>query len=243
MRWVDDGVVLGVRPHGETSAVLALLTREHGRHAGLVHGATSRRLRGVLQSGNRVSAVWSARQAESLGSFGVELRRGHAADLFDDPFKLSGLIAVAAVAERVLPEREPHPAVYEGMLAFIDTLERPELGDAWIAAYIRWELGLLAELGFALDLSRCAVTGATNSLTYVSPRSGRAVSAEIGAPYHAKLLPLPDFLAGRGGGNAADLEAGLALTGHFLSRHVFGAHGVRPPAARDRFVERVRRMA
>lgn len=240
MEWTDDGVVLASRPHGEAAAVVVLLTREHGRHAGLVRGATSARMRGVLQPGNQVEATWNARLAEHLGSYRIELRQSHAPELFDDPLKLAGLASAAAVAERSLPEREPHPGIHEGLLALIGAMEMTELGDAWVAAYVSWELGLLAELGFGLDLSRCAVTGGNDGLAYVSPRTGRAVSLSAGEPYREKLLALPDFLAARGGGGRDDLLAGMALTGHFLERHVFGAQGEMLPAARDRLLERLR---
>ena len=240
MQWTDDGIVLVARPHGEGAAVVVLLTRDHGRHAGLVRGATSPRMRGVLQPGNQVEATWSARLAEHLGSYRVELRESHAPALFDDALRLAGLASAAAVAERALPEREPHPAIHEGLLALIGAMEMAEIGDAWVAAYVSWELGLLAKLGFGLDLSRCAVTGGNDSLAYVSPRTGRAVSLSAGEPYREKLLALPDFLAARGGGDREDLLAGMALTGHFLERHVFGAHGEAPPAARDRLLERLR---
>ena len=139
-----------------------------------------------------------------------------------------------------MPERESHPEIYEGLLALIGAMETAALGEAWIAAYVGWEIGLLAELGFGLDLNQCAVTGNNDELAYVSPRSGRAVSLSAGAPYREKLLTLPGFLVGRGGGEQEDLEAGIALTGFFLERHVFGAQGEPLPAARDRFVERLR---
>ena len=240
MDWSDEGIVLTARPYAESSAVLILLTREHGRHAGLVKGVTSPRMRGLLQPGNRLDATWSARLSEHLGSFRVELRRSHAPDMFDDPLKLSGLAAAASIAERCLPEREPHLAVFEGFLALMTTMEQSDLGSAWIAAFVQWELGLLAELGFGLDLGTCAVTGSNDDLTHVSPRSGRAVSASAAEPYIDRLLKLPDFLAGRGGGDTEDMLAGLALTGHFLERHVLGAQNMEMPAARARFVDRVR---
>ncbi len=238
-QWQDDGVVLRVRPHGENAAVLMLLTRDHGCHAGFARGVTGPRARGVLQPGNRVVAAWSARVPESLGSFQVELKQSHAPELFDDPLKLAGLSAAMVVAERTMPEREPHQAVYDGLLSLIDIMERADLGDAWIAAYVRWELGLLSELGFALDLSCCAATGRRDRLAYVSPRSGRAVSREAGEPYHVKLLTLPSFLGGCGGGGPGDLTDGMKLTGYFLARHVFGTRGELLPPARTRFMERL----
>ena len=235
MHWQDEGLVLRVRQHGERSAVVVVLTREHGRHAGLVRGATSPALRGVLQAGNRVTATWSARLAEQLGQFRIEPRTSHAPALFDDSLKLAGLSSAVSVAERSLPEREPHPAIHDGLLALIRLMEQDELGDAWIAAYVRWELGLLDELGFGLDLSCCAVSGQQDRLAFVSPRTGRAVTSEAAEPYRDRLLVLPEFLAGRGGGDPDDIRAGMKLTGHFLARHLFGAHGQPQPPARVRF--------
>lgn len=240
MEWTDDGLVLAARAHGEGSAVVTLLTRAHGRHAGLVRGAGSPRSRGVLQPGNRVMATWRARLAEHLGNYTVELVASHASALFDDAMRLAGLAAACAMADRALPEREPHPAVFDAMEALIAAMTDPELGEVWVAAYVRWELGLLADLGYGLDLESCAATGTNDDLAYVSPRTGRAVSLSAGEPYRSKLLALPDFLAGRGGGEPADLLAGLELTGHFLVRHVLHAHGQEEPAARQRFAERVR---
>jgi DNA repair protein RecO (recombination protein O) len=243
MEWTDEGIVLASRPHGESAAIVVLLTAQHGRHAGLVRGATSSRSRGVLQPGNRVEATWSARLPEHLGSYRVELKESHASELFDDALKLAGLAAASAVAERALPEREPHPAIHNALNALIGAMEAAELGDAWVAAYVRWELGVLAELGFGLDLSNCAVTGHNDELAYVSPRSGRAVSLSAGEPYREKLLALPNFLIDRGGGEHEDLMAGMTLTGFFLERHVFGTHGEAPPAARARFIDRLRTRA
>jgi len=240
MEWSDEGVVLTARPHGEGAAILVLLTCERGRHAGLLRGANSPRIRGTLQPGNRVQATWKARLAEHLGTYQVELTKSHAPELFDDPLKLAGLAAALAVTDRSLPEREPYSTIYRGFLALIATMEQVEFGTAWVAAYVRWELGLLGELGFGLDLSRCAATGSGSDLAYVSPRTGRAVSLSTGEPYRDKLLTLPGFLSDRGGGDDADLIAGLELTGFFLERYVFGAHGEQLPAARGRFFERLR---
>lgn len=241
VEWSDEGIVLAARPHGEGSAVVTLLTRGHGRHAALVRGAFSGRARGMYQTGNRVTAEWRARLAEHLGAYTCELSHGYAAAALDDPLKLAGLTAACAVAEASLPEREPHPRVHDGLLALLDAMERPELGDAWIAAYVSWEVGVLADLGYGLDLESCAATGANDDLAYVSPRSGRAVSLAAGEPYRDRLLALPRFLIGRGGGDGDDLFRGLALSGFFLERHVFATHGRQPPPARTRFVERFAR--
>jgi len=234
MQWKEDAIVLSARPHGENAAVVVLLTREHGRHAGLVRGAQGRRARGLYQPGNRVSATWRARLDEHLGSYECDLVESVAARLFDDPMRLAALSAATALCEATLPERELHPLVYDGFLALLDALA----GEHWAEAYVGWELALLAELGFGLDLSACAGGGPNDQLAYVSPKSGRAVSLSAGAPYKDKLLILPGFLAGRGGGGAAEVAQGLALTGYFLEQRVFAPHHQRLPPARHRLAER-----
>ncbi len=234
MHWTDDGIVLSARPHGESSVVLQLLTRHRGRHAGLVRGGQGKRARGLYQPGNLVAANWSARLADHLGNYTCELVESHAARVLDAPARLAALSAAAAVSETALPEREPHAACFEGFLALLEALP----GDHWAEVYVRWELSLLAELGFGLDLETCAAGGANDQLAYVSPKSGRAVSLAAGEPYRDKLFPLPGFLIGRGGGGAAEVEQGLALTGFFLERHVFAPHHRDLPAARRRLAER-----
>jgi DNA repair protein RecO (recombination protein O) len=242
MQWEDDAIVLAGRRHGESGLVVQLLTRAHGRHAGLVRGGQGRRLRTVYQIGNRVGVTWKARLAEQLGSITGELRHGHAARVIDDPPRLACLAAAAAMAESTLPEREPHPRAYDGLCALLESLDADH---GWAVGYVEWELMLLAELGFGLDLSRCAATGRTEDLAYVSPRSGQAVSAEAGAPYRDRLLRLPRFLLP--GANAPpvpqDVLDGLALTGFFLDSRVFAPHGRKLPAARSRFVDQLERMA
>jgi DNA repair protein RecO (recombination protein O) len=234
MHWTDTGIVLSVRPHGETSAVVQVLTRERGRHAGLVRGAQGKRLSGVYQAGNLLSVRWSGRLADHLGNFDGELLESYAARVLDDPARLAALSAAAAVSERALPEREPHAACYEGYLVLLEALS----GDHWAEVYVRWELALLGELGFGLDLSACAGGGDNDQLAYISPRTGRAVSLAAGEPYRDRLLLLPGFLGGRGGGGPAEVAQGLALTGFFLERHVFAPHHQAPPAARQRLAER-----
>ncbi|HSR71038.1 MAG TPA: DNA repair protein RecO [Kiloniellales bacterium] len=234
MQWNDQGIVLSVRPHGESATVVQLLTRTQGRHAGLVRGGQGRRLRGVYQPGNLLAAQWRGRLAEHLGSYTCELVESHAARVLDDSDRLAALSAATAVSERALPEREPHAACYEGLLALLEALP----GEHWAEVYVRWELALLAELGFGLDLTRCAGGGANDQLAYVSPRTGRAVSLAAGEPYHDRLLPLPGFLVGRGAGGAQEVGQGLSLTGFFLERHVFHPHHKDLPAARRRLAER-----
>jgi DNA repair protein RecO (recombination protein O) len=233
MEWSDEAIVLSARPHGETSAVAMLLTREHGRHAGLVRGGQSAKARAVYQPGNLVRANWRGRLAEHLGGYSCEAMVSHAARLFDDPPRLTALLSAAALSDLALPEREPHPACFHGFLALLEAME----GDHWAEAYVRWELGLLSELGFGLDLSSCAGGGDNDQLAYVSPRSGRAVSLAAGEPYRDRLLTLPDFLAGRGGGGRAEVAQGLALTGYFLDRHVLRPHDRALPAPRRRLEE------
>ncbi|MFQ5765775.1 MAG: DNA repair protein RecO, partial [Rhodospirillales bacterium] len=169
MDWTDDGIVLSARKHGETSAIVTLLTRAHGRHLGLVRGGAGKRARGMLQPGNRVQARWRARLPEHLGTFTCELTEAFAAASLRDRLKLAGLSAACAMADAALPEREPHAAVFEGLLALLSVLQ----DEDWPSAYVKWEMGLLGELGFGLDLSACAATGTNDQLAYVSPKSGR----------------------------------------------------------------------
>ena len=237
MDWRDDGIVLSLRKHGESSVVVHLLTREHGRHSGLVRGGNSKKQRGVLQPGNEVYANWRARLEEHLGSYSIELLDGHAARVLSDPGRLAAMSSACAVADACLPEREPHPDLFASLKALLTVL----IEEEWAAAYVVWELSLLAELGFGLDLSQCAATGVTDDLIYVSPKSGRAVSAEAGAEYRGKLLPLPQFLIGRGGVENAALREGLKLTGYFLDRYMLGPFGKLLPDVRERLVDRWRR--
>lgn len=236
MEWTHDGIVLSARKHGETSSIVTLLTREKGRHLGLVRGGAGKRQRGVLQPGNRVHARWRARLPEHLGTLACELESAYAAALLDDRQRLAALSAACAVTDAALPEREPHAAVFDGLLMLLRALA----GEAWPFVYVKWELELLAELGFGLDLSRCAATGINDQLVYVSPKSGRAVSAAAGEPYRNALLPLPAFLRDGGlGGTPGEVVDGLRLTGYFLERHVFATVGKTMPAARRRLSERL----
>lgn len=243
MEWRDEGFVLAARPHGEGAAVVQLLTRAHGRHAGLVHGGASRSKRATVEPGNLVDAVWRARLAEHLGRFTIEPARHYAAQFMDDPPRLAALSAACAVTEAVVPEREPHPGLFEATAALFDSLAQGE-ADIWPAVYIQWELGLLRELGFGLDLTCCAATGAVEELVYVSPKTGCAVSREAGEPYRDRMLPLPRFLRPdrRGtGAEPADFADGLGLTGFFLMRHAFDPLDRPLPAARERLETLVRR--
>lgn len=234
MDWRDQGIVLAVNPHGESNAVLELFTREHGRHLGLVRGGRSRRMRPVLQPGNTVDAAWRARLSEHLGTYTVEMGDAHAALALDDKAALAGLSTLTALA-RLLPERDPHSALYEATLVVLAHIGEP---DIWPSLLVRWELELLNELGFGLDLERCAATGTRSDLIYVSPKSGRAVSRKAGEPYKEKMLPLPAFLAGSRSREPAlpDILAGFVLTGFFLERHVLEPRGMRMPEARGRLI-------
>lgn len=235
MQWVDDGIVLGVRRHGESGVILEVMTRAHGRHLGLVHGGRSKALQPVLQTGNTVQATWRARLDEHLGTFTVEGRELRAARYLGSPIALYGLAALAALV-RFLPERDPHPALYETVAVLVDHLDDPDIAPA---LYVRFELAVLAELGFGLDLARCAATNSPDDLAYVSPKSGRAVSAGAGEPYRDRLLRLPGFLIGRARENRpppGDIADGLALTDFFLRQHVFEPRGMAPPEERARFV-------
>ncbi len=234
IEWRDDAVVLSSRIHGETSLIAVLLTRSHGRHAGLVHGGQGSKARPIYQSGNQVAATWRARLADQLGTYNSELVRGNAAKFLDDADRLCALTAAAAVCDRALPEREPHPACYEGLIALMSALDT----EFWAESYVRWEIGLLADLGFGLDLTSCAGGGDAGQLAYVSPRSGRAVSRDLGEPYKDKLLALPGFLVGQGGGGQEETRQGLEITGFFLSRHVFHPQNQDLPAPRRRLRER-----
>jgi DNA repair protein RecO (recombination protein O) len=236
MEWSGPGRIIAVRPHGETSAVVEALTPDHGRHAGLVRGGRSRALRPVLQPGNRVSLTWRARLEDHLGAYQVEPDELSAGHLMEDRLALSGLNAACAMASLCLPERESHRAVFDAFEVLISALEDPDL---WPAIYVRWEAGLLADLGYGLDLKKCAATGVTDDLIYVSPKSGRAVSAEAGKPYKDRMLALPAFLRGEPGLEAGDVKAGLTLTAHFIERRVLWPADRRLPDARVRMIERL----
>lgn len=238
MEWTEDGIVLAARVHGESALVVSLLTAAHGRHAGLVYGGDSTRQRPVWQPGNRLRVDWRARLTEQLGVFRGELLAAHAARALDDPLALAGLLAACATLDAALPEREPHPAMFEGVTALLGALGH----EGWPTIYVHLELGLLQELGFGLDLATCAATGVVDELIYVSPRTGRAVSRQAGEAYKDKLLALPSFLATREVAKPADVLHGLELTGYFLERHVFWPHNKPLPPARDRFIETLQRF-
>lgn len=221
MDFTDDAFVLGARPHGETGAIVHVLTREYGIYAAHIAGGASRRLKPLLQPGSYVEFAYRARSSDQLGSATVEPAGPtvHGADIFDDPLALLGLQCACVLTKAILPEREPHEGAFYGFQALRAAFSNT---DIWPAVYVRFEAGLLEALGFGLDLSACAVTGVRDQLTYVSPKSGRAVCLEAGEPYKDKLLPLPQFmLSAQMGLREGDIGRGLDLTGYFLERHLF----------------------
>jgi DNA repair protein RecO (recombination protein O) len=234
MEWTDEGIVLGVRRHGEANAILEVMTHGHGRHLGLVRGGAGTRMRPVLQPGNVVRATWRARLDEHLGHYVVEGLQLRAAALFQTAHALYGVTHLAALC-RLLPERDPHPLVHADLAAVLDRIDDPVAVAVSVA---RFELKLLAELGFGLDLDRCAATGEAGDLGYVSPKSGRAVSRKAGEPWHDRLLPLPAFLLDDvpARPSAGELAEGFAVTGFFLGRYVLEPRGLRSPEARERFI-------
>jgi len=237
MEFEDEAFVLSARAHGETGAIVEVVTRSHGKYAAHVAGAASRRMKPFLQAGAKVLVRYRARTPEQLGSAALEPAGEGPAALFDEPLALAGLSAAAAVTAGALPEREPHPGAYLGLEAFVAALGD---GAIWPAVYVRFEAGLLADLGFGLDFSRCAVTGSADDLVYVSPRTGRAVSRSAGEDYKDRLLALPPFLlSAQGGLRGGDIGAGMALTGHFLERFVFSPLNRPLPPARHWLSDRL----
>lgn len=236
MEWVDDAIVLGARPFGEGKLVAEVFARAHGRYGGVVHAG--RKSTPILQSGNIVHCGWKARLSEQLGFFQpLELSEPHATRLLDDPIALAGLSSAVSLVRGATPERQAYPNLYDALLVLVEAMPQNEI---WPALYARFELGLLAALGYGLDLTRCAVTGETGNLGWVSPRTGRAATVEAGAPHADVLLRLPPFLtdpeAELASGDVADA---FALAGFFLERRVFDAKGEGMPQARRRLIERL----
>jgi DNA repair protein RecO (recombination protein O) len=239
MQWSDEGIVLGVKRHGEANAILELMTQAHGRHLGLVRGGAGSRLRPVLQPGNRLICTWRARLDEHLGHYVVEALDQRAASFLPVPHALFGMTHIAALC-RLLPQRDPHAHVYgalEDVLAAL--LERRRAG----ASVVRFEFMMLAELGFGLDLATCAASGRADDLVYVSPKSGRAVSRQAGEPWKDKLLALPAFLceADANEPSPQDIADGFALTGFFLLRHVLEPRGQGFAEAREHLIAALQR--
>ena len=218
--WSDEALILEMRPHGESNAVVTVLSQSYGRHAGLVHAAYSRSKKGMLERGNLVSADWQARLAAQLGTFRMELERSAPAACLDEPLKLAAIASCCALINASIPEREPHTNLYDATLALLEIISLSEDDEAWLSFYIRWEAEFLSVLGFGLELERCAVSGATEDLIYVSPRSGSAVARAHAGNYTDRMLALPSLLGGSIVTNT-EISSGLTLTGHFLARRVF----------------------
>lgn len=235
MEWRDQGILLGVRRHGENAAILDVFTPDHGRHLGVMRGATSRKIAPILQPGAQLDLRWRARLDDHIGSFAVEPVRSRAAMALGDRLSLAGLNAVAAMLMFLLPEREAHVPLYLRTEALLDILDEVQV---WPLAYLKWEMALLEEMGFGLDLRKCAVTGSRDDLVYVSPRSGRAVSRDGAGEWADRLLPLPLCMLGQGGAEDREIADGLKTTGHFLQNRLAPSLGNKPlPEARQRFVD------
>ena len=235
MEWRDQGILLSTRRHGETSAIIEVFTPEHGRHAGVVRGGASRKIAPHLQPGAQLDLVWQARLEDHIGSFRVEPVRSRAASALGERLALAGLNAVTGLLGFCLPEREPHPELYRHTEQLLDLLDQPDL---WPLAYLKWEVRLLHEMGYALELDRCAVTGTQEDLIYVSPKSGRAVSRGAAGEWADRLLPLPPVLRGTGDAPDQEIADSFVTTGYFLTQHLARDLGDKPlPDARARFVD------
>ena len=231
-KWQDQGLILELRPHGESGAIVSALTENHGRTAGYVRGAGGSRMRGTLEPGNLVDINWQTRVEGNLGTFTLELSKSHAALFMQDALKLAALQSACALCDQALPEGEGHPGLFYGLEALLQTLD----SEIWGAAYVMWEIALLKELGFALQLTECAGGGDAAQLAYVSPKTGRAVSLQAGEPYKDKLLALPGFLKPGGALDTEDdILTGLKLTGYFLQHWAFAHHSRGVPENRLRF--------
>jgi len=239
MHWIDEGLILSAKKYGENSVILQALTMEHGRHAGLVRGGSGKRLRGILQPGNHVGLRWQSRLSDQLGNYSVEAKSSTGALLFDQPLSLVAASSALSLLEKVLPEREIHTGLFEATSLLIKNLSSDI--EHWGPLFVRWELGVLTELGYGLDLTECAATGDREDLIYVSPKSSRAVSRGAGEPYRHKLLPLPEFLlTGKSDSNQSrlisDILNGLQLTGYFIHKNLLAHYGKESLPARERFV-------
>jgi DNA repair protein RecO (recombination protein O) len=233
MEWQDEGVLIAMRPHGEASAIIEVFTAAHGRHAGVVRGGASRKMAAMMQPGTQLAVTWRARLDDHLGSVTVEPLRSRAG-LMSNRLALSGLNAICAMLRVGLAERDPHPQLWHATMALLGALEAD---PDWPVQYMRWELLLLEELGFGLDLSCCAVTGTRDDLAFVSPKTGRAVSRLGAGDWAARLFALPQGMMGQGPASALELGQGLTITGHFLNRELAPMLNGRPlPEARTRLI-------
>ena len=241
IEWRDEGALLKVRKHGETSAIIEVFTTRHGRAAGVVRGGTSRKIAPLLQPGAQLDVTWKARLEDHLGSFTIEPVRSRTAQVMTDRMALAGLNAVTGLLAYVLPERAEYPALYNRSIQLLDLLGQTEV---WPLAYLQWEIALLEEMGFGMDLSACAVRGINEDLCYVSPRTGRAVSRQAAGVWADKLLPLPPILLGKGAGDIAEIIQALRTTGHFLANHLAPSLCDRGlPEARQRLIDTLSRLA
>ncbi|MEL7098105.1 MAG: DNA repair protein RecO [Pseudomonadota bacterium] len=241
MEWRGEGILLSSRGHGESSAIIDVFTEAQGRYAGIVRGGASRKIAPILQPGAQLDVMWRARLEEHIGTFTVEPVRSRAATALGDRLALAGLNAVCALLAFCLPEREAYAALYRRSEQLLDLLDQTDL---WPLAYLRWEVALLEEMGYGLDLGVCAATGTTEDLVYVSPRTGRAVSRGAAGVWADRLLPLPDVLKGQGAAEDAEIVEALGTTGHFLSSHLAVDMGDRPlPEARARLIAAISRRA
>jgi len=239
LEWQDDGIVLSARRFGEHDAIIEAMTPNHGRARGFVKAGMSRRSKANLQPGNLLKLNWRSRLENNLGRFQLELVHSPLGSLISDGARMSALAAVTAVVSSTMPERENHPMVYDALSGYVALLEAEDGAlEHWAAALAQIELGILTELGYGLDLTACAATGNTEGLVFVSPKSGRAVSAHAGGPYKEKLFALPGFLLGAAKitPTSEDAFAALRLTGYFLERNVWVVAGVGQPGARDRLI-------
>ncbi|SHH26834.1 DNA replication and repair protein RecO [Cognatiyoonia sediminum] len=239
IQWRDEGILLSVKPFGENSVIAEVFTENQGRYAGVIRGGTSRKLAPMLQPGAQLQADWKARLSEHLGSLTVELLRSRTAQAMSGRLALAGLNAVCGLLSVVLPEREPHSDLYVQTERLLDLLPNAEV---WPLAYVQWEIQVLSDLGFALDLSSCAVTGATEGLSFISPKTGRAVSTDGAGEWADRLLPLPAVLKGEGEAEAEDILQALDVTGYFIEHKVLaGLGGAKMPAARMRLIDALKR--
>ena len=240
IEWRDQGALLKVRKHGENSAIIEVFTQSHGKAAGVVRGGPSRKIAPILQPGAQLDVTWKARLDSHLGSFTVEPVRSRTAQVMQDRLGLAGLNAVTGLSSFVLPERDVHPALYSRTIQLLDLLGQT---DVWPLAYLQWEVALLEDMGFALDLSACAVSGLNDDLFYVSPRTGRAVSRLAAGEWADRLLPLPHVLLGKGDADPEQIVIALKTTGHFLHNHLAKSLGDRAlPEARQRLIDVLKRL-
>lgn len=237
--WTDNAIIIECRPHGEHAAIVQILSQHHGRYAGLVRAGQSRAMRPVLQPGNAIAVSWRARLDDHLGSMAIELVNANAAKIMGERMRLTALTAICALLQGAIAEREPVSDAYDATVAMIELLSSDIETQLWLAAYIRWEIGLLAVAGFGLELNRCAVSGATEGLRYVSPRSGAAVTSDAAGEHTPRLLVLPGFLGGASKSLEEDIINGIRMTGHFIARQIFGVHHQPMAEARQRLQDMI----